>query len=668
MAAPLAQGVGYGVVVGVGLLFAFGMVFITMALRRYQQERIDSEEFATAGRTVKSGLITSAVVSSWTWAATLLTSTARTYQYGVSGGIFYAMGGSVQIILFATLAIEVKRKVPGAHTFLEIVRTRYGRWTHGVFMFYAFAANILVTAMLITGGSATVESLTGMHPVASVFLLPLGVTIYTLFGGLKATFLTDYAHTLILYVIIFLFTFTAYANSDYIGSPGRMYDLLTKLAEQNPVSGNQDGSFLTMRSEGGAKFFVIDLVGGFGTVFLDNGYWNKAIAASPKSSLPGYVYGGLSWFAVPWVAATTLGLSALVMEQTPSWPGYPHKMTSDEVSAGLGLPNAAVALLGKGGGGAALLLVFMAMTSAFSAELVSASSIWTYDIYRCYLNPNASSKQLIYMTHGAVIVFTLAMCGFSVGLYYAGISLGWLFNFMGLILGAGVIPVCLCVFWDNFSIWGASIAPPLGTALGIMGWMAVTSTEYNRTFTISTTGADNPMVTGNVVSLLSPLVIIPICQLLGRPRKKFDFNSMTELQVNEDEVNVSKQLLDKYAVLARYATVAIVLSFIVIWPWPMYGSKYIFSKPFFTGWIVVGIIWLFLSLFTVILMPLWQGRISIRNTLRGIYWDFSGQSSRLYEWQEAHPADLHHVISPLSGHEEIDVSNKISAEQGMKEA
>jgi Na+/proline symporter len=34
--------------------------------------------------------------------------------------------------------------------------------------------------------------LTGMNAVASTFLLPLGVVIYTVAGGLKATFLTDY--------------------------------------------------------------------------------------------------------------------------------------------------------------------------------------------------------------------------------------------------------------------------------------------------------------------------------------------------------------------------------------------------------------------------------------------------------------------------------------------
>lgn len=42
-----------------------------------------------------------------------------------------------------------------------------------------------VTAMLLTGGAAVVTSLTGMNTVAACFLLPIGVIIYTLFGGIK---------------------------------------------------------------------------------------------------------------------------------------------------------------------------------------------------------------------------------------------------------------------------------------------------------------------------------------------------------------------------------------------------------------------------------------------------------------------------------------------------
>jgi|SRR6185312_4026803 len=221
---------------------------------------------------------------------------------------------------------------------------------------------VVVTAMLLLGGSAVVESLTGVHVIAASFLLPFGVMIYTLFGGLKATFLTDYVHTTVIFIIILSFVFTVYASSPTIGSPGKMYDLLVAAADKHPVPDNKDGSYVTMRSLQGLIFGIINIVGNFGTVFVDNAYWQRAIAARPSSTVKAYLIGGLAWFAIPFTLATTMGLSGVALEGTPSWPTYPNRMSAGDVSAGLVVPNAATALLGKAGAFAVLVLVFMAVT------------------------------------------------------------------------------------------------------------------------------------------------------------------------------------------------------------------------------------------------------------------------------------------------------------------
>jgi hypothetical protein len=67
------------------------------------------------------------------------------------------------------------------------------------------------------------------------------------------------------------------------------------------------------------------------------------------------------------------------------------------------------------------------------------------------------------------------------------------------------------------------------------------------------------------------------------------------------------------------------ISFLVLWPMPMYGSSYIFSKKFFTGWVVVGILWMFCSCFTVGLYPLWEGRKTSVRTFKSIYADLMGK-------------------------------------------
>ena len=64
------------------------------------------------------------------------------------------------------------------------------------------------------------------------------------------------------------------------------------------------------------------------------------------------------------------------------FPTFPARMTDADVTAGLVLPNAAIALLGKGGAAATLILIFMAVTSASSSEYIAVSSIFTYDVYQ----------------------------------------------------------------------------------------------------------------------------------------------------------------------------------------------------------------------------------------------------------------------------------------------
>ena len=90
---PLSASFGYGIVLGLGFAFAVGMMTVTFVLKRYHSEvqTSEMEMFSTAGRTVKTGLVASAFVSSWTWAATLLQSSGVAYRYGVSGPFWFVL-------------------------------------------------------------------------------------------------------------------------------------------------------------------------------------------------------------------------------------------------------------------------------------------------------------------------------------------------------------------------------------------------------------------------------------------------------------------------------------------------------------------------------------------------------------------------------------------------
>ncbi|OHE98312.1 sodium symporter family protein [Colletotrichum orchidophilum] len=506
---------------------------------------------------------------------------------------------------------------------LEVVKARYGPVTHGVYIVFCCFCNILVTAMLLTGGSAVIQNLTGAPVAASVFLFPI-----------------DYINGLVILIIIFIFAFTVYSTNQLLGSPGRVWEILTELAAERPLSGNSGGSYLTMRSQGGIEFFIINLCGNFGTVFLDNGYYNKAIAASPIDALPGYVMGGISWFAVPWLTATTMGLAGLALEKYDVWPTYPNRLAAADVDAGLVLPTAAVALLGKGG-------AFMAIMSTHSSELISVSSICTYDIYKTYFNPTATGKQLMRINYIGMGAFALVMAGFATGLNYVGISMGYLYLMMGVIISSAVLPAALTLLWDGQSWAAATFSPIIGFALSMTAWLVTTKIKYGE-LSVASTGANEPMLAGNLTSLLSPMIFIPLLTFMPpfKPQK-YDWQSMLNIRQADDHelvdaahVDVENSpeeraralqnepdeqvKLEKAAKTARWLTVGVTLILLILWPMPLYGTGYVFGKSFFTGWVVVGITWLFASVIMVVFLPIFESRSTIVRTTRMMFKDLFG--------------------------------------------
>jgi urea-proton symporter len=331
----------------------------------------------------------------------------------------YGAAGSVQVLLFTLLALAIKKKAPHAHTVVEIVRVRFGTGGHAVYLFFAMATNILVTSMILLGGSGIVSSLTGMHIVAANFLLPIGVFVYTLFGGIKATFLSDWVHTVIIYVCLIMCMFIIYGTSSEFGSPDAVYDMLDAVSKVFPSAG-ASGSYVTFDNQTAFLTGVIVMFGGFATVFGDPSYAQKAIAADSVSVVAGYLTGGLCWFIIPCALGTCGGLIARALLLTPSFPTYPEPMTLLEVGQGLPMPYALMTVMGKNGAAVALLIVFMAVTSSTSAELIACSSVLTYDIYRPYINPNATGKELVRFSHIGVVSFGVAMGALSTIFNYIG--------------------------------------------------------------------------------------------------------------------------------------------------------------------------------------------------------------------------------------------------------
>ena len=588
--------------------------------------------------------------------------------------------GTWQILLFALIAVKIKANAPGAHTFPEIVLARHGRLAHATYLFFGWATNMLVGACLVLGGSQVVGALSGVNVYAACFLIPLVVGAYVIAGGLRSTFIADYTHTVILFVAIFVFGFTLYCTSDVVGSPSRFYELLQEASAKMPIAGNRDGSYLTMKSNGGLVFAIDLLVAGFSTVWLDQAYWQRAIASQPDTSVKAYLFGGIAWYGIPFGFATAMGLGCAALTGTPTFPTYPDPLSEAQNGAGLSSPATAIALLGSGGAGLMLLLLFMAVTSSTSAELIAVSSLITFDIYKTYMRPNATSHELVRVSHLGIIIYGLVLGAFCCGLNAGNANLTWLLTVLGVIVGGASIPVGLVLLWSRMSTAATLAAPWLGFGGGLIAWFVVTSKRSGE-ISVLTTGDVTNAVAGNItswalgglsafiLSILFPRKFASTDQEAIKRNAKIDGTvsvlegetitsspSGSEEKSQDPEqggqraaqepsssatpdtvVPTGNDMVDfleskhvrpldpeEYRKANRLAVGFNYLFFfvaIILVPFALFGTEWIFTEGGFTGWIVISFLWVWCSMCICVIWPVVESWSTIWRICKGMVKD-----------------------------------------------
>ncbi|KAG9588854.1 SSS family solute:Na+ symporter, partial [Aureobasidium melanogenum] len=538
--------------------------------------------------------------------------------------------------------------------------------------------NIFGCGSMILAGAQLVTGITGMHIVAACILIPAGVVIYTAVGGLKATFITDYLHTAIALILLIYFSLSVLTN-EHIGGISGLYHKVK--ATDDYIKGNYMGSLLTMKSKPAVLFGLVLKLGNLALVLMDTAFWQKSFASEVESVVPAYDLVSVVILAVPWCTGTIIGLSARAIEKTPVWFDYPNLLTEKQVNSGLVMPYVLRSLLGKGATSGLLVLIFMAITSTVSSSVIAVSSIISQDFYRSYINPKASDRKILKVSHFGVVGHGCFMAGFAIMLQYAGATNNWSTYFRPIVACPGIFPLILTLLWSRQTKAAAILSPVLGLAAGVATWLSL-SYVWGGKINIQTTQEQLPGLYGALVSFFSPALFSVIISL-ARP-SKFDWRVFLKIDLIEDSSQPSTSLpspqdskedinrisqisrpaqqplsekdqiaidaeskaglvspassfsartgslddishpfseqtirhIKKWRTYAAGYFVVNLLVTVVLWPVPMYRD-YIFTVPFFTGWIIVAIIWHFAAMMAVIVYPIWDGRHVIDTVLQG---------------------------------------------------
>lgn len=95
----------------------------------------------------------------------------------------------------AALGVMAKIRVPYAHTSLEVVRMRYGKIGHLIFILLNLVNNVFGCASMIMTGSQLIHGVSNMHYVAATILIPLGGSYWFMKWRETKTNLTQWFYT-----------------------------------------------------------------------------------------------------------------------------------------------------------------------------------------------------------------------------------------------------------------------------------------------------------------------------------------------------------------------------------------------------------------------------------------------------------------------------------------
>ena len=135
----------------------------------------------------------------------------------------------------------------------------------------------------------------------------------------------------ILLVIIIMFMRIFYTGQSSITDVGDLKAIFDRYScIRNP--NNYESSYKTFISLDGLMFGIINIIGNFGTVFVDQSYWQLNATTSPKKSSIAFIIAGSIWFFVPFVFGTTMSVGYTYLN---SFDTNSDILTSSQISSGI---------------------------------------------------------------------------------------------------------------------------------------------------------------------------------------------------------------------------------------------------------------------------------------------------------------------------------------------
>jgi len=418
----------------------------------------------------------------WAIGASVIAANISAEQFIGMSGSGFAIGlgiASYEWMGAATLIIVGKFFLPifldkGIYTMPQFLEVRYdGRVRLALAIFWLLVYVFVNLTSVMYLGALALETIMGVPLLYGIIALALFAALYSIYGGLKAVAWTDVIQVIFLVAGGLITTWLALdAVADKFGVNGPLNGFV-ELMKQAPEKFNMiihRGELLVPNgTNGGTRDAFQDLPGisvlvgglwvanlayfGFNQYIIQRGLAAKSVDEAQK----GMIFAGFLKILTPLIVVLP-GIAAFVLTRNtdvvidPSDKAYPWLLHTFIPTGVKGLTFAALAA---------------AIVSSLASMLNSTSTIFTMDIYKKHIRPEASQTHLV--TIGRLTSFTaLVIAVFVARPLLGGLDQAFQFiqDFTGMITPGVLAIFGLGMFWKKAHANGALLTAILTIPLG----------------------------------------------------------------------------------------------------------------------------------------------------------------------------------------------------------
>ncbi len=475
-------------------------VLLTLALGLGFRKRASesTEQYFLSGRSLPWWVLGTSMVATTFAADTPLAVTGFIRDHGIWYNWFgwhYVLSQMLAVFLFSRFWRRAE-----VVTDNELIEMRYSGKPAAFLRgfkasYFALLYNFIVLGWVLKGMGTVAEAVLGIDPQVAVIGGAVLALSYALLAGFWGVVITD--------VIQF---FLAMAGSITVSvlavrHVGGVEELKQRLVESPLFTENTlafiPGGGLSMESDFFKFLIFVSLMWWASHNADGGGYLIQRMSAAKNER---HARGATLWFVVannalrywPWIMTALVSL--VLFPTMPDGRG-------DEAA----YPLVMLEVLGPGLLGLLLVSFFAAFMSTIDTHLNWGASYLVNDIYKRFLKPEASEKQLVLVAKLCVLM--MMVCAVIVAYFLSSIGKAWLFVWA---MGAGIGPVLILRwFWWRINAWSeiAALASSVTLAVGFEVVAAIQSGSQYSLFATPVLIGDMPLETHHKAMILVPVTI-----------------------------------------------------------------------------------------------------------------------------------------------------------------